>query len=110
MAATDVVSADVVSLAVLRYGTLKAPDGLLGKCEPQPGGWAEAVKGLIRDLRWPEEDGTNVFRGLGHLGILGVLGLLELFSNITKNTNSTNNTNSVISPDFPDGFLQLVEP
>jgi uncharacterized protein (DUF362 family) len=63
LAATDVVAADVVGLAVLRYGTLKAPDGLQGKCEPQPGGWAEALRGAVRDLRWPEEGGKNIFRG-----------------------------------------------
>ncbi len=63
LAATDVVAADVVGLAVLRYGTLKAPDGLHGKSEPQPGGWAEALRGMVRDLRWPEEGGKNVFRG-----------------------------------------------
>jgi uncharacterized protein (DUF362 family) len=63
MAATDVVSADVVSLALLRYGTLEAPDGLLGRCDRQPSGWGEAVGGLIKDLKWPEKEGKNVFKG-----------------------------------------------
>jgi len=61
LAARDIIAADVVSLAVLRYGTLKAPDGLNGQYEPQPAGWVEAVSGIIKDLRWPE--GKNVFRG-----------------------------------------------
>ena len=61
LAAGDIISADVVSLAVLRYGTLKAPDGLLGQREPQPAGWAEALRDKYRDLRWPEEE--HVFRG-----------------------------------------------
>jgi len=61
LATRDIIAADVVSLAVLRYGTLKAPDGLNGQYEPQPAGWVEAVSGLIKDLRWPEE--KNVFRG-----------------------------------------------
>jgi hypothetical protein len=61
LAARDIIAADVVSLAVLRYGTLKAPDGLNGQYESQPAGWVEAVSGIIKDLRWPE--GKNVFRG-----------------------------------------------
>ena len=28
---------------------------------PQPTGWVEAFKGLIKDLKWPEE--KNLFRG-----------------------------------------------
>ena len=61
LAASDIIAADVVSLAVLRYGTLKAPDGLLGQPEPQPAGWLEAVRAKYKDLRWPEEE--HVFRG-----------------------------------------------
>lgn len=61
MATSDLVAAEVVSLAILRYGTLKAPDGLHGKYDPQPSGWADAVAGLIKDLRWPEQN--NTFRG-----------------------------------------------
>ena len=61
LAASDIIAADVVSLAVLRYGTMKAPDGLGGQYEPQPAGWMEAVSGLVKDLKWPE--GKNVFRG-----------------------------------------------
>ncbi len=61
LAARDVIAADVVGLAVLRYGTLKATDGLHGHYEPQPAGWVDAVRGLIKDLKWPDE--KNVFRG-----------------------------------------------
>jgi uncharacterized protein (DUF362 family) len=61
LAARDIIAADIVSLAVLRYGTMKAPDGLGGQYEPQPAGWMEAVSGLVKDLKWPE--GKNVFRG-----------------------------------------------
>lgn len=61
MATSDIIAADVVSLAILRYGTLQAADGLAGKYEPQPSGWADAIKGLLKDLCWPEE--KNVFRG-----------------------------------------------
>ena len=50
-----------MSLAVLRYGTLKAADGLLGQWEPQLGGCREALRGIYKDLRWPEEE--HVFRG-----------------------------------------------
>jgi uncharacterized protein (DUF362 family) len=63
MATNDVVAADVVSLAILRYGTLKASDGLRGHCEPQPGGWAEALRGAVKDLVWRDEEDKNVFRG-----------------------------------------------
>ena len=62
LATQDLIAADVVSLAILRYGTLKATDGLLGKYGPQPGSWKEAIKEAYKDLRWPEE-GKNVFRG-----------------------------------------------
>ena len=62
LAAGDIVSADVVGLALLRFGILKAPDGLQGQHEPQPGCWKEALSGLYKDLRWPDE-GENVFRG-----------------------------------------------
>jgi hypothetical protein len=51
----------VAGLAILRYGTLKAPDGLHGQYQPQPSGWLEAAHGLIKDLRWPK--GKHVFRG-----------------------------------------------
>ena len=61
LAASDIISADVVSLAILRYGTLKAPDGLRGQREPQPAGWMEALRAKYKDLRWPEEE--HVFRG-----------------------------------------------
>jgi uncharacterized protein (DUF362 family) len=61
LAARDIIAADVVGLAILRYGTLKAPDGLGGQYEPQPAGWMEAVSGKLKDLKWPE--GKNVFRG-----------------------------------------------
>jgi hypothetical protein len=61
LAATDVVAADVAALAILRYCTMKAPDGLRGQYQPQPSGWLEAARGLIKDLRWPE--GKHVFRG-----------------------------------------------
>jgi len=61
LAARDIIAADVVGLAVLRYGTLKAPDGLRGHDEPQPEGWVEAVSSLIKGLKWPEEE--SVFRG-----------------------------------------------
>ena len=61
LAARDIIAADVVSLAILRYGTLIASDGLNGHYEPQPTGWIEAIHGLIKDLKWPEE--KNVFRG-----------------------------------------------
>jgi uncharacterized protein (DUF362 family) len=60
-AARDIIAADVVGLAVLRYGMLIAPDGLQGQYEPQPAGWLEAISGMIKDLKWPEE--KNVFRG-----------------------------------------------
>jgi hypothetical protein len=61
LAARDIIAADVVSLAILRYGTLIASDGLQGHYEPQPTGWAQAISGLIKDLKWPEE--KNVFKG-----------------------------------------------
>ena len=61
LATRDVIAADVVGLAILRYGTLKAPDGLCGHFEPQPAGWVEAVSSLVKNLRWPEQE--NVFRG-----------------------------------------------
>ena len=61
LAATDIVAADVAALAILRWGTMKAPDGLHGRYEPQPSGWLEAASGLIKDLRWPK--GKHVFRG-----------------------------------------------
>ncbi len=61
LAANDIVAADVLGLSILRYGTLLAPDGLYGHYEPQPTGWVEAFKGLIKDLKWPEE--KNLFRG-----------------------------------------------
>ena len=59
--AQDIIAADIVGLAILRYGTMIAADGLQGHYEPQPTGWVEAIKGLIKDLKWPE--GKNVFRG-----------------------------------------------
>ncbi len=61
LAASDIIAADVAGLAILRYGTLKAPDGLLGHYEPQPAGWVEAASGLVKDLIWPEN--KNVYRG-----------------------------------------------
>ena len=61
LAAGDIISADVVGLAILRYGILKAPDGLQGQLDPQPAGWREALRGVYKDLRWPEEE--HVFRG-----------------------------------------------
>jgi hypothetical protein len=61
LAANDIIAADVLGLAILRYGTLIAPDGLLGHYEPQPTGWVDALKSLIKDLRWPED--KNLFRG-----------------------------------------------
>ena len=45
----------------MRYGLLRAPDGLHGHYESQPSGWVEAIRGIIKGLRWPEEE--NVFRG-----------------------------------------------
>ena len=61
LAARDIIAADVVGLAVLRYGMLKASDGLHGRYEPQPSGWLDALGGVIKDLKWPE--GKHVFRG-----------------------------------------------
>lgn len=63
LAADDIVAADIVGLAILRWGTLKASDGLRGHYERQPDGWSEAVRSLVKDLVWPEEKGGNVFRG-----------------------------------------------
>jgi len=61
LAASDIIAADIVGLAVLRYGTLRAHDGLKGQYKPQPEGWMDARGGKIRDLRWPQ--GIHVFRG-----------------------------------------------
>ena len=61
LASNDLIAADVVSLAILRYGTLIASDGLQGHVEPQPTGWVEAIGGLLKNLMWPEEN--SVFRG-----------------------------------------------
>lgn len=61
LAASDIIAADVVSLAILRYGAMKAPDGLLGQAEPQPAGWLDAIRSKYKDLRWPEEE--HIFRG-----------------------------------------------
>jgi uncharacterized protein (DUF362 family) len=62
LATNDLVAADVLGLAVLRYGIIEAPDGLQGHIHPQPRGWIEAGYEFFGELDLPPTE-KRVFRG-----------------------------------------------
>lgn len=62
LATNDLVAADVLGLAVLRYGIIEAPDGLQGQIRPQPRGWIEAGYDFFTELDLPPMQ-KRIFRG-----------------------------------------------
>ena len=62
LATNDLIAADVLGLAVLRYGIIEAPDGLQGHIHPQPRGWIEAGYEFFGELDLPPME-KRVFRG-----------------------------------------------
>lgn len=62
LATNDLVAADVLGLAVLRYGIIEAPDGLQGHIHPQPRGWIEAGYDFFNELDLPPME-KRLFRG-----------------------------------------------